>query len=186
MTRGLKISDALRYGITLRPESHRNRFCHVEGRGLCSDAWGAICEAVQPAVATFNWTRKDIVKYERAMDALRAVQFHYFADYFNPTLKPARCPLASQRFIEAGGRIVSERGRGELKVYEKGQRERVIGGVTSECDKVHHVAGMIDHAFYAHGWSREQVLEIVEWYDQTQEQALASNIVINFEHYQVC
>ena len=179
----MKLSEALRHGITLRPESHTDRFCHVEGRGLCGDAWGAACEAVQPAVAKFNWTRTDRIKLERSMDALRAVQMHYFAAYFQ---MPARCPLASQRFTEAGGRIIGSGNHAELKVYDDYARDRVIGGVTSECDLVHHVAGMIDHAFYAHGWSREQVLEIVEWYEQTREQAIASNIAINFEHYQVC
>jgi hypothetical protein len=182
----MKMSDALRHGITLRPESHRDRFCHIEGRGLCSDAWGAICEAVQPAVANFNWNRNDRLKLERSMDALRAIQQHYFARYFQ---MPARCPLSCQRFIEAGGRIIGSGSNAQLKTYDDYSRERIIGGVTSECDKVTHLAGMVDHAFYAHGWSREQVLEIVEWYEECHNQGTQhfapSEIVINFEHYQV-
>lgn len=179
----LKLSDALRHGITLRPESHRDRFCQVEGRGLCSDAWGASCEAVQPGVANFNWNRNDKLRLARSMDAFRAVQLHYFADYFK---LPARCPLATQRFTEAGGRIVGSGANAQLKTYDDYSRDRIIGGVTSECDLVQHVAGMIDHAFYAHGWSREQVLEIVEWYEQTRDEAQVNNAVMNFPHYQVC
>lgn len=176
----MKLSEALKHGLTLRGENHRERFLHVEGRGLTSDAWGAACEAVQPAVAKFNWNHNDVAKFERAMDALRAIQHHYFEAYFH---MPARCPLASQRFIEAGGRVINR--RGEVKV--EGERETVLGGVTSECDLVKQMAGMVDHLFYAHGWSREKVAEVVEWYEnQRMGQALvAGGPMFNFEHLQV-
>ncbi len=173
----MKLSEAIKFGSTLRGESHQDRFCHVENRGLCSDAWGAACEAVQPAVARLNWSR-DLLKFESAMQTLRAVQDRYFARYFT---MPVRCPLASQRFTEAGGRVINR--KGEMVVT--GEKTTDLGGVTSECDKVEHLAGFVDHAFYAHGWSREQVAEAVEWYEQTREQAAASSVVGNFQHYQV-
>lgn len=177
--RGPLMSEALRHGITLRGESHQERFIHVEGRGLCSDAWGAICEAVQPAVAKFNWNHNDVYKFERSMEAFRAVQQNYFAPYWQ---MPARCPGSQQRFVEAGGRIINRRG----EVKTEGERVRELGGVTSECDKVEHLAGMVDHLFYAHGWSREKVLEVVEWYEQRRANGvLTTQSVQNFEHLQV-
>ena len=176
----MRLSEAMKHGITLRPESHQERFCQVENRGLCSDAWGAACEAVQPAVARFNWTSKDRIKFESAMDAFRAVQHHYFQSYFQ---MPARCPLASQRFTQAGGRIVNS--KGEVKL--DGSKTINIGGVTSECDVVNQLAGMVDHLFYAHGWSREQVADVVEWYENQRHGAIEPYIgkVMDFQHYQV-
>lgn len=165
----------MKYGLTLRPESHQERFCQVEGRGLCSDAWGAACEAVQPAVAKFNWTSKDKLKFESAMDAFRAIQHHYFHHYWG---MPAVCPGSQQRWIQAGGRVINRRGEFKIEV----ERESNIGGVTSECEKVEHMAGMVDHLFYAHGWSREKVAEVVEWYEKTRHN---SALVRNFKHYAV-
>jgi len=171
----LKLSEAIAIGATLRPESHQERFCHVENRGLCSDAWGAACEAVQPAVAKFNWNQRDVYKFERAMDALRAVQQHYFARYWQ---MPARCPGAQQRFIEAGGRVINR--KGEIATTEP--KTGNLGGITSECDQVSHMAGMVDHLFYAHGWSREKVAEIVQWYEETHSNGA---LLRSFEHYQI-
>ena len=175
----MKLSEALRHGITLRQESHQERFCNVEGRGLCSDAWGAAVEAVMPTVATFNWTLKDPVKFERAMEAFRAVQAHYFRHYQH---MPARCPGATQRWVEAGGHIVSGTFRDKPEIKVDSERVTDIGGVTSECDKVQHMYGMVDHLFYAHGWSREQVLEVVTWYERTASNAA---LFVNFKHYQI-
>jgi hypothetical protein len=171
----MKLSEAIKIGATLRPESHQDRFCHVENRGLCSDAWGAACEAVQPGVAHFNWNARDRYKFERSMDALRAIQQHYFHSYWN---MPAQCPGSEQRFVRAGGRIINRQGEIKIDGAEVGN----LGGITSECDKVEHMAGMVDHLFYAHGWNREQVAEAVEWYEQTRSQA---SIARNFEHYAV-
>lgn len=171
----MKLSEAIKIGSTLRPESHQERFCYVENRGLCSDAWGAACEAVQPAVGNFNWNRRDVFKFERSMDALRAVQQHYFASYFT---FPARCPGSHQRFIEQGARIINR--KGEQKI--EGERQGDIGGVTTECDKVTQLAGMVDHLFYAHGWSRGKVAEIVEWYEETRNNGA---LLRNFTHYQI-
>ncbi len=165
----------MKHGLTLRPESHQDRFCHVENRGLCSDAWGAAVEAVMPTVSQFNWTQKDPVKFENAMAAFRAVQQHYFRQYQQ---MPAVCPGSEQRWLQAGGRVINR--KGEIKI--DGARMSNIGGITSECELVEHMYGMVDHLFYAHGWSREQVAEAVEWYENTRSNAA---IVRNFAHYAV-
>ena len=175
--RGPLLSEAMRHGITLRQASHQERFCHVEGRGLTSDAWGAACEAVQPAVANFNW--RDRNRFEASMDALRSVQHHYFAPYFQ---MPAMCPGSHQRFIKAGGHLLNR--QGEMKLDS--QQVVELGGVTSECDKVEHLAGMVDHLYYAHGWSREKVLEAVEWYENRRAAGfLTAAPPQSFEHLQV-
>lgn len=183
MITGALLSEAITNGSTLRPEAPHNafgdRFCWVEGEhgGLRSDPWGAACEAVQPAVARFNW--RDKHAYERSMDAFRAVQHQYFDRYFQ---MPAQCPGSQQRFIAMGGRVVSNRGEGQIKVYDEGQTTGNLGAVTSECDLVQQMAGMVDHLYYAHGWSREKVAEAVLWYEQRRT---ASYIAMNFSHNSV-
>jgi hypothetical protein len=174
----MKLSEAIINGSTLRPESHQERFCWMDNADeLRSDAWGAACEAVQPAVARFNWRDKAV--FSRSMDALRAVQHQYFEPYFH---MPAQCPGSQQRFLKAGGRIISNRGDGVIKVYDEGQEEGNLGGITSECDRVTQMAGMVDHLFYAHGWSREQVAEVVKWYEETRSQGV---FLRSFKHYSV-
>jgi hypothetical protein len=175
----MKLSEALRYGITLRPESHRERFVNVEGLGLCSDAWGAAVEAVMPTVAQFNWTLKDPIKFERAMEAFRAVQMHYFRHYRQ---MPAKCPGAKQHLVQSKAHIVSGSFRDEPEMKVDEQKVTNLGGVTSECDRVEHMYGMVDHLFYAHGWSREKVAEVVEWYEKTASNAA---LFVNFKHYQI-
>lgn len=174
----MKLSEALRIGIQLRPECHVERFAHVEGRGLCSDVWGAICEAVQPAVAKFNWNRNDPVKLQRATDALNAVQLHYFFDYFNPEKFPAACPGAKQSIVMARGRLTDR--RGTLKTEDDYARVKQIGGITNECALVDSLAGAVDHMFYKHGWSREQCLEAVEAYENQHDTAALFH---SFEHF---
>ena len=170
----MRLSEAIIFGSSLRPESHQERFCNVENRGLCSDAWGAACEAVQPAVAKLNWNPKDRQKFETAMEVVRAVQQTVFGAYFR---MPARCPGAHQPYVEAGARIIN--GRGQTKETEGRQGD--LGGVTTECDMVEHLAGMVDHLFYAHGWSRAQVAEVVQWYEETRTLSLVAQ---TFHHYQ--
>lgn len=169
----MKLSEAAKFGITLRPEG-RERFCNIENRGLSSDFWGAACEAVQPSVAKFNWDTKDKVKLAAVMDAFNAVQLHYFADYFNPEKMPARCPGANRSYQEVGAKIVGSNGQ-----FTAQTRVQNIGAVTSECDKVAHLAGMADHLFYAHNWSREKVAHAVELYENQQDKVFRS-----FEHFQ--
>ena len=171
----MKLSEAIKIGSTLRPESHQERFCHVGNRGLCSDAWGAACEAVWPNVAKLNWNPRDRFKFEAAMETLRGIQRRYFSEYFQ---MPAQCPGSQQRFVKAGGRIINRKGEMKIDGAEVGN----LGGITSECDQVSQMAGMVDHLFYAHGWSREQVVEVVQWYEETRSKAA---LVRNFAHYQV-
>lgn len=170
----MKLSEAIRIGSSIRPESHQERFIEVENRGLCSDAWGAAVEAVWPNAAKLNWNPRDRFKFESAMELVRQIQHKYFRAYFE---MPARCPGAQQRFIEAGGRIINR--KGDMKI--DGEKETDIGGITTECDKVTNLAGMVDHGFYAHGWSREECAVAVEWYEQQKESAA----LLNFQHYQV-
>src|SRR5689334_2848321 len=107
----MRLGEAIRHGATLRPESHQERFCMVENRGLCSDAWGAAIEAVYPTIAWFNWSEKDRYDFERSMEALRLIQQRYFKAYWQ---MPAQCPGSELRFIEAGGRVINR--RGEMKI----------------------------------------------------------------------
>lgn len=172
----MKLSEAIREGSKLRPETHNERFAQIENLGvLGSDVWGAACEAVQPKVAKLNWNPRDRYKFESAMTTLRAIQDQYFGVYFN---LPAQCPVAIQRFQKAGGRVINR--KGEIRI--EGTKDVDIGGVTSECDKVKTLAGFIDHAFYAHGWTREQCAEAARWYE---EKRFAAGIAHNFAHYQV-
>lgn len=160
----MKLSEAILIGCGLRPESHRDRFCRTDNDGILrSDPWGAACEAIMPTVVEFNWDTKDKVKLNSTMEAFRAIQLHYFSDYWK---MPAVCPGARQELIKQGGRIVNHDGKAQLKVYDQGAKAIRIG-ITSECDKVEHLAGMVDHLFYRHNWSREQVGEAVKWYEET-------------------
>lgn len=171
----MKLSEAIINGSKLRPESHQERFCNVENLGLCSDVWGAAVEAVWPNAAKLNWNQKDRFKFESARVTFVAIQKRYFGEYFN---LPAQCPVAIQRFQKAGGRVINR--RGDFKI--EGVKDVELGGVTSECDKVEHLAGFIDHAFYKHGWTREQCAEAARWYE---EKRFAAGIAHNFQHYQV-
>ena len=174
----MKASEALRIGDKLHPVAYQERFCNVEGRGLCSDAWGAIIEAVMPRVAEFNWNRNDRYKFERAMDAFRAIQLQYFASYFQ---MPVRCPGSRQLITKVGGRLVKRFGKEpELKTYDNHAQISNQGGITSECDKVEHLAGMIDHLFYKHRWERWKIAEVLEWYETTHQQAVINR---SFTHY---
>lgn len=169
----MKLSEAIKFGSTLRPESHQERFCNVENRGLCSDAWGAACEAVQPAVASFNWNLRDKGKLQKSLDALNAIQHHYFDEYWH---MPARCPFAYRELVERNERIINTTG---LTQAER-ETQRRLSGVTSECPLVSTVAGLVDHAFYVHGNSREQIAEFVEIYENMR----SASIFLSMEHYQ--
>jgi hypothetical protein len=176
----MKASEALRHGDTLRPAvgALGERFCYVEGRGLCSDAWGAIVEAAMPTVVDFHWDKHNAYKFERSMDAFRALQLEYFASYFQ---MPVRCPGSRQLITKVGGRLVKRFGRpDELKTYDDHARVFNQGGITTECDKVEHLAGMIDHLFYKHRWTRADIAAVVEWYENTNSQAAINR---SFTHY---
>lgn len=186
----MRLSEAIREGIKLRPRvgALGERFSHVEGRGLCSDIWGAACEAVMPTVSDFNWRKLDTFAFERSMDALRAVQTHYFADYFNPSKMPARCPGANQKLAHVGGRFIRRFGKEPiLKTYDDYAKFSNLGGVTSECVKVQHLAGLVDHMYHKHRISAEEIAKFVEEYEHAQEFGVKQQIVVNrnFNHYQL-
>lgn len=180
----MKLSQAIREGIKLRPRvgALGERFSYVEGRGLCSDIWGAACEAVQPAVAKFNWSKSNADGFRRASDAFRAVQLQYFAAYFQ---MPLRCPGARQSITKAGGRLINRFGQEpELKVYSDYQKLFAIPGITSECAKVEHLAGMVDHLYHKHRVTAEKIADCVQEYEDACAQS-AKQIAINqtFTHY---
>jgi hypothetical protein len=112
------------------------------------------------------------------MDAFRAIQLQYFAHYFQ---MPARCPGARQLITKVGGRLINRFGKEpELKTYDSHAVIENQGGITTECDKVEHLAGMIDHLFYKHRWQRPAIADVVEWYENTHSQAVINR---TFTHY---
>lgn len=182
----MKLSEAIREGIKLRPRVGvlGERFSYVHGRGLCSDIWGAACEAVQPAVARFNWDKSNADSFRRSVDAFRAIQLQYFAPYFQMTL---RCPGSRQSIAQVGGRLINRFGREpELKTYDEYMKIQQLGGITSECAKVEHLAGMVDHLYHKHRLSAEHIANCVEEYENACAQG-AKQIAINrnFNHYQL-
>jgi len=182
----MKLSEAIREGCKLRPRvgALGERFSYVEGRGLCSDVWGAACEAVQPAVANFNWNKSNLDTFRRSMDAFRAIQLQHFASYFQ---MPLRCPGLRQSVLKVGGRFIKRFGHEpELKTYDDYARIENLGGITSECPKVEHLAGMVDHLYHKHRMTAEKIADCVEEYENACVQS-ARQIAINrnFNHYQL-
>lgn len=185
----MKLSEAIKEGIKLRPRIGPlgERFSHVEGRGLCSDIWGAAVEAVMPTVAEFNWNRLNVFPFARAMDAFREVQKFYFGEYFDPRRMPACCPGAKTVVKKVGGRVIKRFGKpDQLKTYDDYAKFTNLGGVTSECAKVQHLAGLVDHMYHKHRVSAEDIADFVETYERArsgaQQQAAINR---NFNHYQL-
>lgn len=183
----MKLSEAIKEGIKLRPRVGPlgERFSHVEGRGLCSDIWGAACEAVQPAVADFNWSKSNLYAFGRSMDAFRAIQLQYFAPYFQ---MPLRCPGARQNVTKVGGRVIKRFGKpDQLKTYDDYAKLENLGGITTECAKVEHLAGMVDHLYHKHRLSAEHVAKCVAEYENALFLGVSQQSVINrnFNHYQL-
>lgn len=183
----MKLSEAIREGIKLRPRvgALGERFSHVEGRGLCSDIWGAAVEAEKPYVAGLNWNPLNVYAFERSMDAFRALQLDVFGPYFQ---MPARCPGSRLLIKKVGGRVINIYGRGQrLKTYEEHARFEKIGGITSECDKVEHLAGLVDHMYHKHRMSPEEIIQFVESYEDAREHGIKPQIAINqnFNHHQL-
>lgn len=182
----MNLSDAIREGIKLRPRVGvlGERFSYVEGRGLCSDIWGAAVEAVMPKVAEFVWDKRNVEAFNRSMDAFRAIQLQYFALYFQ---MPLRCPGSRQSIIQVGGRLIKRFGKEpELKTYDDYMKIKRLGGITSECAKVEHLAGMVDHLYYKHRLSVGHIANCVEEYENACAQS-AKQIAVNrnFTHYQL-
>lgn len=181
----MRLSEAIKHGSTLRPRvgALGERFSYVEGRGLCSDIWGAAVEAVKPYVADFNWNTFDTFKFERTNDAFRAIQLDVFGAYFS---MPARCPGARQVITKVGGRYIKRFGKDSiLKTYDDYAKVQYLGGITSECDKVEHLAGLVDHMYHKHRMSSEEIANFVEAYEDARERGIKPQIAINlnFTHY---
>lgn len=180
----MKLSEAIREGAKLRPRVGvlGERFSYVEGRGLCSDVWGAAVEAVMPTVAQFHWNKSNMDAFNRSMDAFRAIQLQYFAPYFQ---MPLRCPGARQNFTKVGGRYLTRYGRPpELKTYD--DYEKLFSYcITTECAKVEQLAGMVDHLYHKHRMSAEKIADCVEEYENACAQS-ARQIAVNqnFTHHQ--
>lgn len=166
----MKLSEAIREGAKLRPETHFERFCWVSDE-LRSDVLGAACEAVQPLSAKLNWRDKD--KFEHSMNLLRATQEKYFQSYYR---LPAVCPGARMSTGIARGHINEDNGR----VTITGEHVKDLPPITSECPKVGNVIGLADHLFHAHRWTREEVANAVELIEQMQDSRVIRPI---FEHY---
>lgn len=186
----MKLSEALKHGLTLRPRVGPlgERFSYVEGRGLCSDIWGAVIEAVMPTVGEFNWNPLNVFAFARAMDAFREVQKFYFGEYFDPSKMPARCPGAQQRVVHVGGRVIKRFGKpDQVKIYDQHAKFANMGGVTSECAKVQHLAGLIDHMYHKHRIPAGDIVRFVADYENARELGLKRQIIVNrnFNHYQL-
>lgn len=183
----MKLSEAIREGIKLRPRvgALGERFSHVEGRGLCSDIWGAAVEAEKPYVADLNWNPLNVFAFHRSMDVFRALQLDIFGAYFT---MPARCPGARRMFSEMGGRMIRRFGKEpELKTYERGVKIFPVRGITSECDKVEHLAGLVDHMYHKHRMSAEEIIQFVQSYEDAREYGIKPQVAINqnFNHHQL-
>lgn len=172
----MKLSEAIKIGSSLRPESHQGPFCRIANlETLASDVWGAACEAVHSLVAKRNWDKLDPASYDADIEYLRGIQQKYFADYFK---MPATCPGAQPRnYIQEGVRVVNRRG----EYVREGERQKSLPPVTSACPSVTNLAELIEHIFYVHNWSREECAQAVEWYEEARDGSL---LIRNFAHYQ--
>ncbi len=169
----MKLSEAILAGSAIRPESHQERFCQVENRGLCSDVWGAACEAVHPQVAKLNWNLNDKQALNSALRYLNEIQHRYFEESFN---SPAVCPMASRSVLRGRGRILNRKGEYAI---DDGAKLQSMPGVTDECQKVETLAGFVDHAFYKHRNSREEIAEMVQAYEETRDR----RVLLAVEHH---
>lgn len=186
----MKLSQAIREGCQLRPRVGQGspigeRFSYVEERGLCSDIWGAAVEAVAPYVADFDWRALNVFAFKRAQDAFNAIQLDRFGAYFQ---MPARCPGAKQKIVKVGGRLIKRFGKEpELKTYDDYAKVEQFAGITTECQKVRHLAGMVDHLYRIHRMSPEDIAKCVEAYEDAREYGVTHQTAINqnFNHYQL-
>lgn len=182
----MKLSEAIREGCKLRPRvgALGERFSHIEGRGLCSDIWGAAIEAARPRVIDFNWNPFNTFAFQRSMDAFRATQLDVFGSYFQMA---AKCPGARRQLVKLGGRLIKRFGHEpELKTYDDYAKVENLQGITTECYKVEHLAGLVDHLYHKHRMSPEDIATCVEEYENAREQGVPLQIAVNrnFNHYQ--
>lgn len=174
----MKLSEAIRYGASLRGESRSGPFIRVANSDdLLSDVYGAACEAVYSLIAKRNWNKDDELEYRSDIAALREVQEKYFPHYFR---MPANCPGAQTReFKHAGGRFSGRVVHGENEFIIEKEKTQIVGGLTTACSLVINLAELVEHMFYVHNWTREECAQAVEWY----EEQSAPLIVQNFTHY---
>lgn len=146
--------------------------------------WGAGVEAVWPKAAKLNWPHTSVFlmnadekrKYEDTMNSFRTAQNHYFGQYFKT---PAVCPGANRTILRGRGRHTD--GHGTIAV-SAGARNQRIAGVTSECELVEHLAGLVDHLYYSHGMSRLEIADIVKTIEETRTMI---QMFKGFDHFQV-
>lgn len=180
------LSEAIRRGSQLRGESHQGPFVRVANSDeLLSDVWGAACEAVHSLVAKRNWNKSKLdafatenAEYRSDIAYLKEIQEKYFTEYFK---SPATCPGARPGiYSEGGGRFTGRTVAGLNDVAIEGERTKSLPALTNACARVTNVAEFVEHAFYVHNWTREEVAKAVEWY----EQQTPIKVVQGFEHYQ--
>lgn len=163
----------------MRPPAHDGPFVRIANTGeLHSDVWGAACEAVHSLVAKRNWDKTNRDYYRSDIAYLKEIQEQYFAEYFK---SPATCPGARPGiYSEGGGRFTGRTVAGLNDVAIEGERTKSLPALTNACARVTNVAEFVEHAFYVHNWTREEVAKAVEWY----EQQTPIKVVQSFEHYQ--
>jgi len=170
----MELSTAMRYGRTLRLESHQEGwpFVHVANEDdLRSDPWGAAVEAVHSPIVKRSWTE---ASYRSDMAVFVELQHHHFDRYFRT---PANCPgERAQGYFRARGKVIGSDGS-----YAIDREERpVIKPVTSECHAIINLAEFVEHAFYIHNWTTEECAQAVEYYEQGQQVVVAQS----FDHFQ--
>lgn len=169
----MKLSEAIKYGRALRPESHQgDPFVRVVNEDdLRSDVWGAAVEAVHSLISKRSWTA---ATRESDMAHFVELQQHHFGAYFKMA---AFCPGAQPRgYVDEGIKIVNR----HAEYVRKGEEGKHIGPVTNDCQHVVHLAGFVEHVFYVHNWTSEEVAQAIQWYEQQQAIVVAQT----FEHYQ--
>jgi len=172
----MKLSDAIRFGRTLRPESHQEgwpfvRVVNGDSTDLYSDVWGAAVEAVHSIITHRSWTEDS---YQSDMAYFVEVQRQHFDNYFRT---PANCPGAASR--QALGQHAPRKTKGDTYpiVYEE---RTSIGPVTTDCHLILNLAEFIEHGFYIHNWSSEECAQAAEYYEQGNQILVAQT----FDHYQ--
>lgn len=179
----MKLSEAITLGSALRGESHDGPFVRIANtEELCSDVWGAACEAVHSPIAKRRWDKSNPLArltYDSDIEALREIIQKYFGNYYK---MPATCPGAKPRsYVEGDGRFTGRVVGGLNEVAIEGERHRSIGAITTACPAITNLAELIEHMFYVHNWSREECAQAVHWYEEV---GGMSEVERNFEHYQ--
>jgi hypothetical protein len=174
------LSEAIIYGSTLRPESHQGPFIRIANTGeLASDVYGAACEAVYSIITKErNWNEKNKSEYRSDIEFLREILHRHFERYFQIAVT---CPGAKPgSYSEGAGRFTGRVVGGLNDVAIEGERVKAMPAITTACPSIVNFAEYLEHAFYVHGWSREQCAQAAEHV----EHGDARQLVTIFEHYQ--